>query len=395
MNVALGRLSPGGSAIPLSLGFEGAASGDRVDVLRAGLARLLGPGAFSFHASGREALRALFAALAAESGRAEVVVPAYACFSIPAAAVAAGLRVRLVDVTPLGRIDPAALAALPLDAVAAVVACNLLGVGEPLTDIAALCAGSGMTLVDDAAQSLGARAGDGAVGARGAVGMLSFGRGKPLSALGGGALYWSGRDPVVPAQAPEAPRTGVALARALAYDVARLPWVFRLLAAIPALAIGETHYDTGFARGPLDGASLWLAAGLVGDLEAANARRAAVASDLAERVRTRSGFQPLVAAAGEQGVYPRLGLLAPSAAARDAALAALTPFGATSLYPTPLDAVPALRPALAGPGADGEGGFPGARDFCARLLTLPTHRGMRGARVSAAVDTLRRVAREA
>ena len=51
-------------------------------------------------------------------GRDEVLVPAYTCFSIPASAVAAGLCVRLVDVTLSGRIDAKALDPLPLEGAA-------------------------------------------------------------------------------------------------------------------------------------------------------------------------------------------------------------------------------------------------------------------------------------
>ncbi len=38
------------------------------------------------------------------------------------------------------------------------------------------------------------------------------------------------------------------MARALAYDLARQPAVFRWLAAIPSLGIGETHFDPEFRR---------------------------------------------------------------------------------------------------------------------------------------------------
>jgi len=48
--------------------------------------------------SGREALRVALRAAAAGTGRDEVVLPAYTCWSVAAAAVAAGLKVRLADV---------------------------------------------------------------------------------------------------------------------------------------------------------------------------------------------------------------------------------------------------------------------------------------------------------
>ena len=164
-----------------------------------GLRAILGLECVALYASGREALRVALAHLARRSGRLEVVVPAYTCFSIPAAAVAAGLRVRLVDVTPSGQIDLESLRRTPLENVAALVVSNLFGVPEPIEPVLELSRAAGSAVVDDAAQSLGAQSTEGRTGARGQVGLLSFGRGKPLSALGGGALAWAGANDEIPA----------------------------------------------------------------------------------------------------------------------------------------------------------------------------------------------------
>jgi len=79
-------------------------------------------------------------------------------------------------------------------------------------------------------------------------------------------------------------------------------------------------------------------------------------------------------------------VLAPDARTRDAALRALGWLGVTGMYPDPLDRIPALVPHLAA-GAD----CPGAREFCARLITVPTHAGLRGRRLDALVAELRRL----
>ena len=92
------RLPPTGD--PIDAGERRLALGlaDPERTLREGLRAWLAVDEVQLHASGRAALRALLAALASRSGRREVVIPAYCCLSVPAAAVAAGLRVRLVDV---------------------------------------------------------------------------------------------------------------------------------------------------------------------------------------------------------------------------------------------------------------------------------------------------------
>ena len=378
--VSLLRLPPGGSPIGFAELWTLSRERNPERSLASLLEQRLGRSPVSFHASGREALRVALGRLAAQRGRDEVLVPAYTCYSVPAAAVAAGLRVRLVDVGPRGQIDAERLRAAPLERAAALVVTNLFGVAEPVRELREPLRAAGTALVDDAAQALGATAPDGAAGARGDLGVLSFGRGKPLSGLGGGALVGAAAD--APDAAPSA-RRGAALLRALAYDVARSPLVFRWLGLVPALHVGETVYDPGFRRGPIDGAALCLAAAALARFDDDTRARAERAAALTARIEAETGFAPIRPAAGATGVFPRLAVLAPTAPARDSALARLRDLGATLLYPASLDAVPGLHPHL----ADGSA-CEGARSLAARLLTLPTHAGLSGARLERVVRSL-------
>ncbi|HEX5065489.1 MAG TPA: DegT/DnrJ/EryC1/StrS family aminotransferase [Myxococcota bacterium] len=375
------RWPPGGEAFTPADLWGAARVGDPERELRDALRRRLGCGDATLHASGREAMRVALGWLAKERGRDEVLIPAYTCFSIPASAIAAGLRVRLVDVTLAGRVDPRSLESLPLERAAALVVGNLFGVPEPVGALRERLSRAGVALIDDAAQALGARTPEGVVGARGDLGILSFGRGKPLGALGGGAIAWPGA-PALPSP-PTRPRRALALAKALAYDAALQPAVFGALAAIPALHIGETPFEPGFVRGAIDGASLCLAAVAERGLDARARERARRADALAADVAAAGAFQPIVAARADVGVYPRLALVAPSADARDAALAALRELGASGMYPSSLDAIAALRPHLAG-----EPRCPTARELAARLLTLPTHRELRGSERARLLEVL-------
>jgi dTDP-4-amino-4,6-dideoxygalactose transaminase len=233
---------------------------------------------------------------------------------------------------------------------------------------------------------LGARSAEGRVGARGQVGLLSFGRGKPLSALGGGALAWGDSNDAIPAPSPTAARPLAGVARALAFDLALQPALFHWLASVSSLGIGETRFEPAFAQGAIDGASLSLAAALVPDLERARRDRADRAEQIGRRLRDETGFAPLLAGEGAAGAYPRLGVMAPNARAREAALEALAPLGAARIYPTPLDQVEALRPYLVGDPASA-----GAREFSARALTLPTHKRLRARDAQALIRTLARL----
>jgi len=266
------------------------------------------------------------------------------------------------------------------------VVANLFGLAEPIEAVVEIAGRSGCAVVDDAAQSLGARDESGPAGARGDAGVLSFGRGKPVCALGGGALVGSPAGAgAPPAPSPPSPRPGAALARALAWDVASRAPIFRMLAAIPALHIGETIFDPDIEVEAISGAALCLLGPALAGLEADAERRRRIALDLAARLAAGSPWRPLLAARPEGGVYPRLTLLAPDETTRDRALARLTRIGAgaSALYPSSLDRVPGLAGHLADAAPQ-----PRARALAARIVTLPTHGRLRGARLRAALAVL-------
>jgi dTDP-4-amino-4,6-dideoxygalactose transaminase len=381
------RLPPAGRALGLRELAALWRDADAPARLRDALRERLGVADVHLFRSGREALRVALCEAARRSGRQEVVLPAYTCFSVAAAAVAAGLRVRLVDVTLCGHIDPAALAQLPLDRAAALVVCNLFGFAEPIPVLAAALRDTGALVVDDAAQALGAEAADGKAGARGDVAILSFGRGKPLSGLGGGALVYPRAAPREAAPAPAPAQRLRSLLHALAYDAALSPRVFGWLAAVPALGIGETPFEPGFEHGAIPREAAALACAVLARFDQDRRDRAAEAEHLAARLSADTRLVPLRPSGGATGCYPRLACLAPDAALRDAAVAALASVGAgvSIMYPSALGQIAALAPHLEGPSE-----MPGARALAARLLTLPTHGGLRGGHLETALRALSR-----
>ena len=352
------------------------------EMVRSGLAETFPELEIDLHTSGRAALAWSFRALADRSGRSEIVIPAYTCYSVPAAAVSAGLRIRLVDVDLRGQIDINDLKKLPLERAAAIVVTNLLGIPESVDSLKTIVSEAGCSLIDDAAQCFGASDSGGRAGARGEVGILSFGRGKPLSALGGGAAVYR----AAAVSGCERPRDAGpgrasvfrAIADAMLYDIALRPSVFRLLCRVPSLGVGETRFDPGFERGGMDGRhQALLSCGLDNAEEQARSRRR-VAESMAKEIQSVSLFKPLVADGAVVAVYPRLGVIAPSPDARNQALIALTAVGAgaTAFYPESLDCLEALKPHMVE-----ERPCSGAHELAGRLLTLPTHGGLRGRRL--------------
>jgi len=139
--------------------------------------------------SGGEALVLALDALGVGPGDC-CVVPANTFIATPLAASRLGARIAWCDVDPLTRVMSAstlerALAALPAAVrPAAVLPVHLCGRAVP-TEVFQLCALRGIPVVEDAAQSHGARFADGsATGTRGRLGCFSFYPGKNLGAFG-------------------------------------------------------------------------------------------------------------------------------------------------------------------------------------------------------------------
>jgi dTDP-4-amino-4,6-dideoxygalactose transaminase len=323
--------------------------------------------------SGRGALAAALG-VARPAGGGEVLVPAYTCWSVPAAAVAAGWRVRLYDLDPRTFLPAGDLAGQVGPTTAAVVLADLLSAAPGFEEAAATVAARlpECLLIEDRAQSWPARA------SSSGLTLLSFGRGKPLPLGHGGALLSRGNR--TPPQLPE-PRPGGARPAAALALAALLghPQAFRLPAAIPALGIGTTIYDP--AIDPASPFYHWqerLGARLLRRMDEFQAHRAEHAARLAAAVPPGRGWS----VGPWTGGPIRLPLLAPDRATRDAVLAGMRRRGvaASALYPGTLLEIPALRPHLADPPER----VPGAREIADRLLALPVYPTL-GARDAARV----------
>jgi dTDP-4-amino-4,6-dideoxygalactose transaminase len=337
---------------------------------------LLGPGARFFFSSGRGALAFLLGLLGEEGGSdAPVILPAYTCYSVAAAAVRAGRRVRLCDLSPETlELDLERIREWCRTGPHVVVAASLLGVPCNVAELETACRETGALLIDDAAQTLGARPGRRPAGSYGDAGIFSTGRGKIISGFHGGILTI--RDSRLAGAAARrfgalpAHGLGASLGALALYFLSPLlqhPRLFWLPAAIPALGIGRTVFDPSFPVGRLRLFSRRVLGSAAPDVEAANQRRRRAAG---EWIRCLEGLPVRFLTSGD-AVYPRLGVLFPDRAAAERGVAAARRAGvmASRLYPEVLADVPELAGHRLG---DGE--VPGARSLRDRLVTLPTHR---------------------
>lgn len=323
--------------------------------------------------SGRAALAAALRAAMRATGRHRVVVPAFTSYSVAAAAAAAGAAVELCDLDPVTlQLDRAALRSCVGPDTAAVVLGNVYGHPDVTSDLAWL-AGEGVVVVDDAAQALGAREAGRAVGTRGGLGVLSFGRGKCVSLGDGGALLVSDTALAAAVMAERregtwrAPRRWLA---AVATALSRDPRIFGLLSRLPGLRIGESWYDPDFASAPLPSVSHGLALGLALEVERQRGLRTACARRWLAALDGVAGVAMPPVAPGAESAWLRLPVLASGPDSREAMVACLARAGLTFVrtFPTTLASVPAFRACVV---ADRP--VPGAARVARCLLTLPCH----------------------
>jgi perosamine synthetase len=351
------------------------------------LASRMGARSATLFGSGQAALVAALKSLGSE-GRDEVVVPAYTCWTVPAAVVHCGLRVRLADVDPVTLdYEPSSLHAQPIDRVAAAIGAHLFARTIDLTKLVDFfrTRGPRVRVIEDAAQAWPDRKPAGSP-----MVVLSFGRGKPLPLGGGGALLRFDGDPTAgPAERAGGWNGVLAL---LATSVCQGPALFGLLEPLPFLGIGSTVYDPSFpADAPFRGWQDRLGVRVLGEFENLSATRTRNASSLAERVDARPGWR-LTAAARMSGPL-RIPILAPSRSVRDAVIAGLRRLGVapSAMYPGTLADIPALREHLANPDEP----IPGAKALADTLLTLPCYPGLGARGLIRVRESFERAAREA
>lgn len=332
----------------------------------------------SFYGSGTQALSSALALARREKDAQrplEVILPAYGCPDLVAASEHAGLGVRLIDVcSDSWGYDPGQLQSAFTAHTAAIVAVNLLGVGDQQVLLRNLSEMHGCFLIQDSAQYLPDVT---APTWCGDVVILSFGRGKPLNLLEGGAVLTRGTTVAMSSESYREPVRSRILsspAAALAFNVATHRLVYPLASRLPILRVGETCYTPLRDRQVLPHRFRCRVANALSryrTLENYSATRwkERVAEWQAMGIR-------LLACDGERkpdAQYLRLPLLAPTSRIRDAILRRLTAagLGASSMYRVPLNRITNVPEAVRR-----QGPFPGAEALAARLFTLPTHDGV-------------------
>ena len=296
-----------------------------------------------------------------DGAKTEVLVPGYTCYSVPAAAVKAGLKVSLYDMNPhtfQPDMDDVARKIRP--STLAVVGQHLLGVPSDMESLVKTARQHGIWCIEDAAQRLQSPRQESRQVAD--FTLYSFGRGKPLPLGKGGALIAAKQKELIgiPVALEARGRETTNYLLPLAIQIFSRPRFYWILEKLP-LGLGQTIYDPAFAVSTMP--RLYRKMGVRGleELEKLNLHRALIGKIYRDYFSDENNGQMKQASLACVR-YPLL-------VQNNGGANALFNLGVRQMYPFALCDLPQLRDEL----TDQEVKTPGAREIAARLITLPTH----------------------
>lgn len=328
--------------------------------------------------SGTAALTLAMLGLKAVSARTEVVLPAYSCPSLVSAVVTAGLVPVLCDMEP----DRFTLNLSELDALTGsqtlcVIGVHLYGLPEDMLGLIERSREKGFYVVEDAAQSFGNRFS----GALGDMGVVSFGRGKPLSLLSGGAVLVNNKHLVEPVgqayQSLSEPLKDAFFWRYLIllvlYAVFFHPRTHWLPRSIPQLKLGETHFSLDFEVKRIGKGVREFGERVHPRFDAIRRTRLDLSIEYRDRFdkfREKFAFLPEVSK-DEGNILLRFPVIFKNARLRDRALTQLMKkgLGASGSYPMPLNELQGASGYI----ANKDSSFSKAKAISEKILTLPLH----------------------
>jgi len=294
----------------------------------------------------------------------QVIIPGYCCPDLVAAAVYAGVEPLLVDTgVDDASYDLQELKSAVNPQVIAIVAINFLGIKANLTEIRSAISDQKIKLIEDNAQWFPDNkqqqfSSDYII--------FSFGRGKPLSLLGGGALL--SKDPLEFSIEPREIRSGLSYQLKLrAYNLLLHPHAYCFLNRAPFLKLGETRL---YSHEDIQPMSLTARALLLRNRDSYLQRTGEVISLYQEWCADRNYQLPAGMGTERQGRLLRFPLLLKNQSDRDKLYGLLTKngLGASLLYQYQLNKIDQVASKVSL-----HSNLTNAQSFAQRLITLPVH----------------------
>ena len=310
-----------------------------------------------------------------------IYLPAYGCPTTLAASLFAGFDPILIDTAAdQWGFDLAQLEQRLREEPGVILAIDLLGLGDQYPELQTLANATDSVVIQDCAQFVAySEAND----MNADMVIWSFGRGKPINLLGGGALMIRKNSLSEINASPvrkDLPRRWRSRFMPVLFDLATHPRIYPWLVALAGNRIGETHFEVLNEIQQLpDDALCRVVAGLASREDLTTIER---------NVQDAAGHLEIEYAAivlrstrsSANSGFLRLPLLMPNQRSRDKALAASArrDLGMSAMYRDILPHLAGVPERVAR-----QDGFPAASDFAQRLITLPIQKHVTMAAVQA------------
>ena len=347
------------------------------DKFRTRLSELLG-GDIYLTTSGKAALYLLLGAAHANTPhRDEVIIPDYTCWSVPSSVVKAGLKVRPVDIDKrnLGLSVESIRQAIS-DKTLAVVFVHLFGIPGDINVVADICREANVLLIDDAAQALGATVEGQPLGSFGDAGVLSFGRGKNITTLHGGAAVIRNQalaqaaDRIYCNEFPEERVSYFAdSAQLAAYKILFNRYLYWIPDSLPFLKLGEVIFDPGFRLAGLTDHRAARGCAMLAKIEEIRLGRKKRVEAYQTALANVRGIEVPSWNVQAEPAFLRFPIIFEDKQNRNHILKQGHRLGISGMYPDTVSSIETLRPDIVGDAAP----CPTAADVASTLVTLPTH----------------------
>ncbi len=346
--------------------------------------------------SGKSALYLILKALKKKyPNKNEIVIPNYTCWSLPSAIVRAGFKIRIIDIdNSTLTVCPDALSKCIDDKSCAVIVTHLFGIPGKIDEIEKICKERQLFLIDDAAQGLGATQNDKKIGSFGDAGILSFGRGKTITVQAGGAAIIRDKeiaeiaDSIYNDEFTEASvsRCNDKLQLAI-YKLFFNRYLYWIPDSLPFLNIGETIYDTRFEISKMaDHRSEW-GLKIFSRLEKIVKNRRKIAKKYVQYIREAKLGDFITTEFSNNSAYLRFPMVFKNRRSRRYILEKGHKLGISGMYPGTIDSINGISQYLVRDSLQ----CPRSQDIAGRLVTLPTHYGIKESDIKKIVDLIQSI----
>lgn len=311
--------------------------------------------------SGRTALYLILKnlySISENSERNEVIIPSYTCFSVPGSIAKAGLKIRICDIdTKTLNYDINELQNIDYSKVLAIVTSNLYGIPNDLSAIEELSKEKNIFLVDDAAQSMGAKIDNRYCGTFGDVGLFSLDKGKNITSIQGGVILTDSEDIASKleselASIPSQSTIGLVLdcIKLVIYALLLPPSRYWIITKIPLLKLGTTPYTTDYPVHKYSNILAKFISVLFSELDQLSNQRRINAENIKRAISPHEQIEFIHNFANSEPVYVRLPALVKDQALKEKLINRLekSGIGATGSYPTAVSDIVGIEDLLKG-----------------------------------------------